>query len=67
MKKNMGIIDRVVRILIAAVIGVLYFVNLIPGTVAIILLILAGIFILTSLISFCPIYAVLGLKTTKKE
>ncbi len=67
MKKNMGTVDRVTRILVSVLIIVLYFSNVISGTLAIILLILAGIFILTSFISFCPLYWPFGLNTTKKE
>jgi hypothetical protein len=66
MKKNMGVIDRVVRILIAAVIVVLYFMHVIPGTPGIILLILAGIFVLTGILGFCPLYLPFGLSTRKK-
>lgn len=65
MKPNMGTLDKVVRILAAVVVGVLYFTNLISGVVAIILLILAGIFILTSLVSFCPLYFPFGMSTRK--
>jgi hypothetical protein len=67
MKKNIGTIDKVIRILVAAVVAVLYFTNIISGTVAIILLIVSAIFILTSLISFCPLYLPFGLSTRKKE
>jgi hypothetical protein len=67
MKKNIGTIDKVIRILVAAVVAVLYFTNIISGTVAIILLIVSTIFILTSLISFCPLYLPFGLSTRKKE
>lgn len=67
MKKNMGLADKVVRIIIAAVIAVLYFTNVIPGTLGIVLLILAGIFVLTSLIGFCPLYAPFGLSTCRKK
>lgn len=56
MKANMGSVDKVVRILAAVVIVALYFGNMISGTVAIILLVFAGIFIATSMISFCPLY-----------
>ncbi|WP_299121846.1 DUF2892 domain-containing protein [uncultured Winogradskyella sp.] len=63
MKKNMGSADRVIRLIIAAIVGVLYFKEIITGTLGVILLILAGIFVLTSLISFCPLYAPFGLKT----
>lgn len=67
MKPNMGTTDKVVRILVAIIIAALYFTNMISGTVAIILLILAAIFILTSLISFCPLYLPFGISTRKKE
>jgi len=67
MKANMGTIDRVIRVLIAVVIAILYFTNQISGTAAIILLVFAGIFILTSLISFCPLYAPFGISTCKKK
>jgi len=63
MKKNMGSADRIIRVLLAIVVGVLYFTGTISGTVGIILLVLAGVFVLTSLISFCPLYAPFGLRT----
>ncbi len=56
MKKNMGLIDRVIRILIAVVVATLYFTSVISGTLAIVLMIFAGIFILTSFIGSCPLY-----------
>jgi hypothetical protein len=66
MEANMGSIDKVIRILVAAVIAGLYFGNLISGTTAIILLVLAGIFILTSFMSFCPLYFPFGFSTKKR-
>ena len=63
MKKNMGTIDKVVRIAVAAIIAILYFTNVLAGTLGIVLLILAGVFVLTSLVSFCPIYRIFGLST----
>ena len=65
MKKNMGTIDRVIRILIAIAIALLYYYNVIIGTLGILLLVLAGIFLLTSFVSFCPLYAPFGLSTCK--
>lgn len=62
----MGGADRVIRVIIAAIIAVLYFTKVIPGTLGIVLLALAGIFVLTSLISFCPLYAPFGINTCKK-
>lgn len=63
----MGKADRILRILLAVVIAVLYFTDSISGTAAIILLILAGIFILTSFVGFCPLYAPFRISTRKKE
>ena len=59
----MGSADRIIRVIIAAVIGYLYYTGTISGTLGIVLLLLAGIFVLTSLISFCPLYAPFGLST----
>jgi len=67
MKKNMGSADRIVRILVAVVIAVLFFTKVITGTLGIILLVLAGVFVLTSLVSFCPLYLPFGLSTCRKE
>jgi hypothetical protein len=67
MKKNMGTIDKTIRILVAVVVVVLYFTHVISGLLAIILLALSAIFVVTSLISFCPLYLPLGLSTRKKE
>jgi len=67
MKKNMGSIDRILRIFIAIIVGILFLTNVISGTAAIILLALSGIFILTSFISFCPLYVPLGINTCKKK
>lgn len=67
MKKNMGIADRIIRTLIALTIAVLYFTGIIEGTVGILLLIVSVIFLLTSLISFCPVYYPFGIKTCAKQ
>ena len=63
--KNMGKIDRIVRVIVALIIGLLYFTGVITGTVAIVLLIVAGVFVLTSLISTCPLYLPFGISTCK--
>ena len=63
MKKNMGNADRIIRILIAAVFAYLYFGGVVTGTAGIILLVLGGVFVLTSLVSFCPLYTIVGLNT----
>jgi hypothetical protein len=67
MKKNMGNIDKIIRILVAIVIAVLFFTNVISGTLGIVLLVLAGVFVLTSLISFCPLYTLVGINTCPKD
>ena len=63
MKKNMGTIDRGIRVVIAITVGVLYFTGQISGTAAIILGVLAVVFVLTSLVGTCPIYLPFGLST----
>lgn len=67
MKKNMGNIDRIIRIFIAALIAFLFFTGKVTGTTGIILLILAVVFLLTSFISFCPIYLPFGIRTNKSK
>jgi Protein of unknown function (DUF2892) len=67
MKKNMGSIDRIVRVLAVAAIAVLYFTEQIRGTTAIVLGIVALIFLATSLVSFCPLYSPFGWSTRKKS
>lgn len=63
----MGNIDKIIRILVAVIIATLVFMNVITGTLAIILLVLAAVFVLTSLISFCPLYTLFGANTNNKE
>lgn len=63
----MGSADRISRILFAIVIGVLYFTKAIEGTAALVLGAFAIVFLLTSLISFCPLYVPLGISTCKKK
>jgi fatty acid desaturase len=67
MKKNMGSTDRIIRIALAVIIAALFFTNTITGTLGIVLLVLAGVFLLTSIVSFCPLYAPFGLKTCATE
>ena len=65
MRKNMGIIDRILRVTIALAVFALYAAGQITATAAVILGILAIVFILTSVVGFCPLYKVLGLSTRK--
>ncbi|GIK69769.1 MAG: DUF2892 domain-containing protein [Bacteroidetes bacterium] len=67
MKKNMGTADKVIRILIAIIITALYITSTISGTLAIVLLILSGIFIATSFIGFCPLYTLFKINTHKNK
>lgn len=67
MKINMGNADRIIRVLIAVAVGVLYWQNVISGTLAYVLMGLAVIFVLTSLVSFCPLYTIFGIKTCKAK
>lgn len=66
MKANMGTTDRIIRVIIAVIIAALYFTNTITGTLGVVLLALAGIFVLTSIVSFCPLYLPFGINTCKK-
>jgi len=59
----MGTTDRIIRVVIAALIGMFYFTGTVSGTLGIVLLVPAGVFLLTSLISFCPLYALFGIST----
>jgi len=67
MKRNMGMADRLIRITLAFIIAILYFTDVVNGTAALILGILAAVFVLTSFISFCPLYVVLDINTCPKR
>jgi len=68
MKKNMGSTDRIIRLIVAIVFAILYFSNIVTGTIGLILVALSAVFVLTSLVSFCPLYLPFGINTcqTKK-
>lgn len=66
MKANINTADRIIRVMIAAIVALLYFMNVIHGTLGIVLMIAAAIILLTSVINFCPIYYALGISTAKK-
>jgi hypothetical protein len=63
MKKNMGSADRIVRILIALLAAYLYYAGIVTGTWGIVLIVVSVIFLLTSAVGFCPLYAVFGIRT----
>lgn len=67
MKKNMGVLDKTLRILVAVAIAILYYTNVISGTWAAILGVLAIVFVITSFLSFCPLYLPFGINTTGKK
>ena len=67
MKKNMGVIDRVFRILLAIILGILYLTGVVSGTLSIILLIFVAVFVLTGLFGVCPLYLPFGFGTTKSS
>ena len=66
MKKNMGNADRIIRVILAIVITVLYFTGILEGTLGIVLMVLAAIFLATSLVGFCPLYLPFGIRTCKR-
>jgi hypothetical protein len=67
MRKNLGNADKTIRILIAAVAALLFFTNIVTGTLGIIVLVGGGILLATSLINFCPLYAILGINTCPRK
>jgi len=66
MKKNLGLFDRIIRILFAAGVAILYFANITTGTFGIILMIAGGVLLITGFVNFCPIYFALGLSSKGK-
>ena len=67
MKKNMGTTDKIIRLLVAAIFIGLFIADIIIGTAGIVLLVLAGIFIFTSLVGFCPLYSFFGMNTCNRH
>lgn len=67
MKKNIGNTDKLIRLVIALAIAVLYFANIISGTVAIVLGVVALVMVATSLLNFCGLYAIFGFSTCKSK
>ncbi|HTO14452.1 MAG TPA: DUF2892 domain-containing protein [Edaphocola sp.] len=63
MKKNIGTADRIIRVIVAVIVGILYYKGIIFGTLGIVLLIAAGVLLLTSFVSFCPIYKLFGINS----
>ncbi len=67
MKKNMGSADKIIRIIVAVVLAILSYTGVLSGTLGIIALVLAAVFVLTSAMSFCPLYAIFGMSTCPVE
>ena len=67
MKKNMGSTDKIIRVLLAVVVALLWYNGIVQGTLAYVLMTLAVIFLITSFISFCPLYALFRISTCKKR
>ena len=63
----MGSTDKIIRVIVAIIFSVLYFTQTVTGTLGIILLVVGGVFLLTSVISFCPLYVPFGINTCKKK
>ncbi len=67
MKKNVGTFDKILRIVVAVIIAALYYFEVITGTLGLVLIILAIVFLLTGLLNFCGLYAIFGIKTCSKK
>ena len=67
MKANMGSLDKAIRVILAIVFAMLYITKTVEGTVGLVLLVLGGVFLLTSVISFCPLYTIFGINTCSKK
>ncbi len=63
MKKNLGNIDRIIRVLFAVIVSVLFFTNVVTGTLGIVLIVIGGVLLATSFINFCPIYSIFGINS----
>jgi len=67
MKRNMGTLDRILRLVLVVLIAIMYFTDAITGTWALILLVISGILLITSLLGVCPLYVPFGISTRKKS
>jgi hypothetical protein len=67
MKKNIGFLDRIIRIILSVVFAALYFMQVITGTFGLILLIVGGILLATALVDFCPLYKLFGINSIPPE
>jgi hypothetical protein len=67
MKKNLGNADRIIRLCVAGILGLLWFQNIITGTLGVVALAVAAVFVLTSFIGWCPLYALFGIRSMTKK
>ena len=67
MKKNMGGLDKVIRVVLAIVAGLLVYFEVVEGPLAYILLTIIGVFVITSLVGFCPLYGIFGINSCKTK
>ncbi|MGG9972322.1 YgaP family membrane protein [Ferruginibacter sp. SUN002] len=67
MKKNMGTVDKAIRLIVAAILSSLYFTDIIQGKLGVTAIVFSVILLLTSFISFCPVYTLFGMNTCKTK
>lgn len=67
MKKNMSNTDRIIRVVLSAIFAYLYFGGMVGGTLGVVLVVLAGVFLLTSILGFCPLYVLFKTSTNKSK
>lgn len=67
MKKNMGMADKIIRILFAVTVAILFYAEVITGALGITLVVVGGVLLLTSIINFCPLYAIFGIRSCPKD
>nr|WP_315173291.1 DUF2892 domain-containing protein [uncultured Flavobacterium sp.] len=67
MKKNVGSTDQIYRIILAILVGILYYTNTISGTLGLVLVAFSIVLVLTSVFNFCPLYLPFGINTRKKQ
>jgi len=67
MKKNMGGLDKLIRVILALVAGLLIYFEVVVGPLAYILLVIIGVFVITSLIGFCPLYGIFGVNSCRTK
>jgi len=67
MKKNVGSTDQIIRLILAILVGILYYTDTISGTLGLVLVAFSIVLVLTSVINFCPLYLPFGINTRKKQ